>query len=70
MNNYVEDAKTHENDQLANLSTSKNSEIKDNVEHKLFINLSLSEIMSNMSTTIIVIINELQTDKKTNTILY
>ena len=59
MSSYQEEAKVHESVTLRHLSNKKNQEQELDIEHKLFVNLSLREIMSNMSATIIVIINEL-----------
>ena len=59
MSSYQEDAKAHESATLKHLSSRQEQEQEQDVEHELFINLSLREIMSNMSATIIVIINEL-----------
>ena len=59
MSSYHENAEAHELESLKHLADKKNQEQEKDIEHKLFVNLSLREIMSNMSTTIIMIINEL-----------
>ncbi len=68
MSHYQEQAVMHEEQHLKNISEKTNTLNEITIEDNLFINLSLKEIMSNMSATIITIINELLDPKLKKTL--
>ena len=59
MSHYQEQAIIHEENSLKHMSQETNESHDTDIKDKLFVNLSLKEIISNMSATIITIINEL-----------